>query len=83
MNVTRQYSYVRNRLNGCVTVIYRSVCTFKQARSQEVKWGGGGGGKSINTSESIYPGGQIRERAQCKKLDIQYGIYLRTRKIYA
>ena len=44
-------------LNGCVTVIYRSVSTYKQARSQEVRRGG-----SINTSESIYPGGQIRER---------------------
>ena len=56
-------SYVRNRLNGCVTVIYRSVSTYKQARSQEVRRGeGGGGGGSINTSESIYPGAQIRER---------------------
>ena len=44
-------------MHGCVTVIYRSVSTYKQARSQEVRRGG-----SINTSESIYPGGQIRER---------------------
>ena len=35
-------------LNGCATVIY------KQARSQEVRRGGGGG-ESINTSESIGP----------------------------
>ena len=40
----------------------RSVSTYKQARSQEVRRGGGGGGVSINTSESIYPGAQIRER---------------------
>ena len=37
------------RLNGCVTVIYRSVSTYKQARSQEVRWvGGGGGGGGID-----------------------------------
>ena len=54
---------VRNRLNGCVTVIYRSVSTYKQARSQEVRRGG-----SINTSESIYPGGQIRERGGGKSV---------------
>ena len=41
------------RLNGCVTVLYRSISTYKQARSQEVRRGG-----SINTSESIYPGAQ-------------------------
>ena len=52
-------SYVRNRLNGFVTVLYRSISTNKQARSQEVRRGGGG---SINTSECIYPGAQIRER---------------------
>ena len=63
MNVTRVHdysSYVCNRLNGCVTVIYRSVSTYKQARSQEVRRGGGGGGGGID--DSIYPGGQIRER---------------------
>ena len=32
------------RLNSCVTVVYRSVSTYKQARSQEVRRGGGGGG---------------------------------------
>ena len=47
-----------------MTVIYRSVSTYKQARSQEVRRGGGGGGGGGGgiLLKTIYPGGQIRER---------------------
>ena len=38
--------------------MYRSVSTYKTPVARKL----GGAGGSINTSESIYPGGQIRER---------------------
>ena len=50
-----------DRLNGYVTVIYRSV---KQARSQEVRRGGGGGGGGDRLILlKAFIRGQIRSRA--------------------
>ena len=77
ITVATSYVATRNRLNGCVTVIDRSVSTYKQARSQEVRrdrlillkafirGGGGGGGREEELGKSVRSpsrlAGQIRK----------------------